>query len=91
MPAGTVREGEAEQFLLRRVRDGVGRAARGGLERSRRTRAVDAEAQQHRRDRARSRSSTTPAFAKAYVKPLPGGLCEDQFLLEGVHCARACG
>ncbi|MEZ6243276.1 MAG: heavy metal translocating P-type ATPase [Phycisphaerales bacterium] len=29
----------------------------------------------------------SPAYQRAFVRPCPGGLCETEFLLEGVHCA----
>ena len=88
VPAGLVREGEAEQFCCAGCETVWGVLHAAGLERYYSVReAVDARAQRTASTGRAYEEFDDPAFARAYVKPLPGGLCETEFLLEGVHCA----
>ncbi len=49
--------------------------------------AADADARRPSTSGESFEEFADPAYQRAFVKGAPGGLCESEFLLEGVHCA----
>lgn len=85
VPAGLVRDGEAEQFCCGGCRTAYGILRASGLDRyydlhERRELAVAPTGRSYE-------EFDHPTFTQLYVRPVPGGLAEVELYLEGVHCA----